>query len=75
MQIKLKRIYCSIGNRNPEMEGCHYELVLVRDEGDEFDGVTNRSWAYEDEGKMPKEFDNGISVPKRFLAEYGRVWK
>ena len=55
---------------NPNDKGMHYDLVLVRDEGDEFDGITNRSWAYPNEGKMPKEFDNGISVPKRFLTEY-----
>jgi len=61
-------------NTKPE-DGFHYELVLVRDVWDEFDGVTNRTWAYEDEGKMPKEFDNGVAVPKRFLAEYEKVWK
>ena len=62
-------------NEKPDMDGCHYDLVLVRDDGNEYDGITNRSWAYETEGKMPTEFDNGIVVPKRFLAEYNRVWK
>jgi hypothetical protein len=57
------------------IDGCHYELVLVRNVWDEFDGVTQRQWAYEEDGKMPTTFDNGQKVPKRFLAEYKKIWK
>jgi hypothetical protein len=53
----------------------HFVLVLVRDEGNDFDGVTARSWAYVENNKMPTEFDDGIKVPKRFLIEYEKVWK
>tara|TARA_Y100000593_G_C4224152_1_gene293525 strand:+ start:374 stop:676 length:303 start_codon:yes stop_codon:yes gene_type:complete len=59
---------------NPNDKGTHYDLVLVRDLWVDSE-LEQRTWAYEDEGKIPKEFDNGISVPKRFLAEYERVWK
>ena len=50
-------------------------LVLVRDVGNDFDGLTCRSWAYPENNKMPTEFDDGTKVPKRFLIEYEKVWK
>ena len=61
-------------NEKPDMDGCHYELVLVRDLWED-SNLEQRTWAYPDGGKMPKEFDNGVAVPKRFLEEYERVWK
>jgi hypothetical protein len=53
----------------------HFVLVLVRDVGNDFDGLTCRSWAYPENNKMPTEFDDGTKVPKRFLIEYEKVWK
>ena len=59
---------------NPNDKGMHYDLVLVRDLWVDSE-LEQRRWAYPDGGKMPKEFDNGVAVPKRFLAEYNRGWK
>jgi len=54
--------------------GEHYELVLVRDTGDEYEGITSRGhWYPMEEGEA--EFSNGYSVPKRFIKEYERIWK
>lgn len=52
-------------------------LVLVRDEGDEANGLENRSWAYVKEGILPKYFQdadnhNTAKVPKRFHEELRR---
>jgi hypothetical protein len=49
-------------------------LVLVRDEGNENEGVVNRSWAYVKEGKLPEYFKDAAGcevskVPKRFHLE------
>jgi len=55
-------------------------VVLVRDESNERDGRTGRSWAYIDKasGKLPEFFENaygsptGFRVPKRFHEEVER---
>lgn len=44
-------------------------LVLVRDVGDEVDGMTDRQWAYVEDMRFPDAFDNGALVPKRFIDE------
>ena len=58
--------------KKPDIENCHYVLVLIRYKGNDFE---ERSWAYPENNKMPTTFEDGISVPKRFLVEYEKVWK
>jgi hypothetical protein len=51
------------------------ELLLVRNEGDEINGVEDRQWAYVKDGKLPFKFSDArnveieIDVPKRFFKE------
>lgn len=51
------------------------DLGLVRNEGNEIDGVTDRFWAYVKDGKLPEYFSDslcheiGIKVPQRFHNE------
>jgi hypothetical protein len=52
----------------------HFDLVLVRDVHDYYEGIINRTHAYIEDGKLPKYFSNGIEVPKRFHKEFDR-WK
>lgn len=59
--------------RSPAFE-CRHALVLVRDEGNEFEGLQERFWAYEEGGKLPEFFsdtqrETRIRVPERFHAE------
>src|SRR5262245_19081151 len=52
--------------------GHHIEIGLVRDAGDEIDGLQDRQWAYigwEEDGKLPARFDGGASIPARFRRE------
>ncbi|MEI7892006.1 MAG: hypothetical protein WCI05_02880 [Myxococcales bacterium] len=50
----------------------HYRLGLVRDVGNDWNGLTDRQWAYVDaDGTLPDTFDGGASIPKRFLKEIG----
>lgn len=51
-------------------------LVLVRDVGNDVDGLTDRSWAYVINGRLPAHFsydcdgnEVGAKVPKRFTVE------
>lgn len=50
-------------------------LCLVRNEGDEINGVEDRFWAYVKDGKLPEYFEDGggyetsIRVPQRFHKE------
>lgn len=49
-------------------------LVLVRNEGDEINGLADRFWAYVEDGKLPKYFSDSekqinIKVPQRFSKE------
>lgn len=50
-------------------DGEHYDLVLIREIGNEEDGVISRSWAYVEAGQLPEEFDSGHKVPSRFQRE------
>lgn len=56
-----------------------FSLVLVkdtavceRDTGKPID-LYNRTWAYVENGKLPKEFENGDTVPKRFHEELAKT--
>jgi len=57
-------------------------LVLVRDKGNDLDGLVDRAWAYVDDNWfLPKTFtycgepeeDSGIPVPKRFHRMIARA--
>jgi hypothetical protein len=49
------------------------KLVLVRNEGNEGEGLTGRLWAYVVDGKLPEYFEDangcevGYKVPKKLL--------
>lgn len=49
----------------------HYakaEIALVRDVGNQIDGLIERGWAYLDaDGRLPSHFDDHSAVPKRFM--------
>lgn len=47
-------------------------LVLVRNEGNDEDGLTGRTWAYVNDGQLHPEFEDGHQVPKRFHVELQR---
>lgn len=58
-------------------------LVLIRNVGNNYDGIADRSWAYVDESRMlPAEFsipdadgierETGTKVPQRFHREIAR---
>ena len=53
--------------------GCHYELGLTRNTGNNDAGLTGRSWAYVDkDGNLPANFTDGDAngaVPQRFHGE------
>lgn len=58
--------------RNPLRDGEHYRLVLIRDSGNDEEGVTNRMYAYlTDDGELPECFGEawGYKVPVRFHKE------
>ena len=50
-------------------------LVLVRDSGNDIDGLTDRVWAYVSGGKLPEYFTDELNnptqykVPQRFHKE------
>jgi hypothetical protein len=51
-----------------------FRLVLVRDVGNDVDGLIDRHWAYVRNGKLPQFFSDGIAdtghrVPARFHRE------
>jgi hypothetical protein len=63
------------------------DVGLVRDVGNDVEGLTDRAWAYVVDGKLPETFnyggadeelgipdqDSGIPVPKRFHAEVAKA--
>lgn len=44
-------------------------LVLVKNVGNDVDGLIHRAWAYVENDKLPDEFDDGSKVPQRFKRE------
>jgi len=52
------------------VENCTPVLVLVRQEGNQDEGLQDRQWAYLESGELPIEFDGGAVVPKYILNEY-----
>lgn len=53
----------------PDEKALRVEIALVRFEGNEFDGIRLREYAYLNDGKLPEEFEDGYKVPKRFHDE------
>lgn len=64
-----------VQSETDEDDGCDYRIVLVRTEGSEDDGVTDRLWAYVEDGSLPEFFANAygnatsVKVPQRFHKE------
>lgn len=62
-------------------EGEKTRLVLVRNEGNEDDGLEDRNWAYVENNKLPKFFADsigeftGYEVPQRFHKELNSYLK
>lgn len=44
-------------------------IALVRNEGDDIDGLQVREYAYIKNGQLPIEFDDGYKIPKKFHKE------
>ena len=47
-------------------------LVLVRNLGNDEDGLQDRQWAYVDPTGLPDFFDGGAKVPQRFHRELNK---
>lgn len=52
------------------------ELVLIRESGNEADGLQDRQWAYPEIQNgilcLPEEFDGGNKIPRRFREELAK---
>lgn len=64
--------YCNAPTNKPNADGETLDLVLVRDEHNDWHGLVNRQWAYVEDGVLPDKFDGGAKVPKRFHTEFDR---
>ena len=49
--------------------GATARLTLIREWGNDIEGIQARTYAYPENGRLPTEFENGIKVPKRFQKE------
>jgi hypothetical protein len=55
-----------------------YKIVLVRSEGNDDNGITDRLWAYMEEGSLPELFSNAygnttqVKVPQKYQKEAKR---
>lgn len=52
--------------------GVEGRIVLIRETGNEDDGLDVRQWAYPEDSILPDEFDQGNKVPKRFKYEFDK---
>lgn len=67
---------CTLEHIGP-YEGGEIKLVLVRNVGNENDGLTDRTWAYVVDGKLPTHFANAYDrpqtkIPQRFHHELAK---
>lgn len=46
---------------------------LVKNYGNDIEGIKDRSWAYVEDGVLPQEFEDGTRVPAKLLAEFARI--
>ena len=53
----------------------YYEIALVRNTGNDEDGLTDRQYAYVNDDELPEEFDLGNRVPARFHSEVRKEHK
>lgn len=47
-------------------------LCLVRNVGNDVEGLTGRQWAYVDNGALPATFDGGAVIPARYRVEFAQ---
>jgi len=48
------------------------DIAVVKNTGDEANGITDRTWAYVEGGVLPTHFKDGSKVPQRFHKEYNK---
>lgn len=48
-------------------------ICLIRETGNEDEGVVDRSYAYPDDAGLPEEFDSGHKVPGRYRRAWAKV--
>ena len=51
-------------------------VALVKNVGNDEDGILDRTWAYIEDGSLNELFLDGTKVPKRFIKEdyYSTLW-
>ncbi|MCP4393395.1 MAG: hypothetical protein GY804_03880 [Alphaproteobacteria bacterium] len=60
-------------------EECKPRLVLIRNEGNDFDGLNDRFWCYPVDGELPLNFcdafgrETKIKVPQKLLKEFNKA--
>lgn len=47
--------------------------ALVKNYGNEEEGLKDRAWAYVEDGALPAVFSDGTKVPANLAAEFARV--
>ena len=47
--------------------------ALVKNYGNEVDGIKDRAWADVDSGSLPDSFNDGTKVPAKLAIEFNRV--
>lgn len=56
----------------PEVQD-YYRIGLVRDEGNDVDGLQDRQWAYiQKNATLPDEYSDGAIIPKKFRDEFAK---
>ncbi len=70
------KTYSELIKNKRVIEGLASVIVLVRSEGSELEGVTDRAWAYLKDGKLPECFFNcfnqkmpNMKVPKKYTRQ------
>lgn len=54
------------------VDAVKYDIGLVRNEGNNEEGLKHREYAYIKNNKLPIEFDDGYKIPKRFHNEVSK---
>lgn len=50
-----------------------YELCLWKRKGNEYDGMTDSTWAYVQNGELPEEFNDGSRIPEHMKFQLKRL--
>ena len=68
--------YAELMRVSRTIEGLKGNVVLVRNEGNENEGLTHKSWAYLKDGKLPACFSDAFNcelpnmkVPQKFIKQ------